>query len=269
VSAVSACTPGHIADREWWTTTIELNGWMNESPLAMQRQLSKNTPAHGVTVWTKTSQPAAQQLARKAVPTTRECITIYDTLYDTHIFALILARVPQPKPIEELTAVYEIKREAFNQDGALARELATNPLGPLNAEETPADLAALTVVANILLNLDGVLTRNWAERQTGHISRLRTTSASTHAPVWCLVTPRTACERPLRPTTVSGADRAAACEGDATQTVGLGWLNEPDRLASENVDLTRAAANGSDPPCSMSVCPWSTRTNPPWRGSLP
>jgi len=74
--------------------------------------------------------------------------------------ALILARVPQPKPIEELTAVYEIKREAFNQDGALARELATNPLGPLNAEETPADLAALTVVANILLNLDGVLTRN-------------------------------------------------------------------------------------------------------------
>jgi hypothetical protein len=30
----------------------------------------------------------------------------------------------------------------------------------LNAEETPADLAALTVVANILLNLDGVLTRN-------------------------------------------------------------------------------------------------------------
>jgi hypothetical protein len=30
--------------------TIELNGWMNEFPVAMQRQLSKNTSAHGVIV---------------------------------------------------------------------------------------------------------------------------------------------------------------------------------------------------------------------------
>ncbi len=74
--------------------------------------------------------------------------------------ALIVARVPQPKPIEELTALYESEREAFNQDAAVAKELATHPLGPLNAEETPEDLAALTVVANILLNLDGVVTRN-------------------------------------------------------------------------------------------------------------
>jgi hypothetical protein len=56
--------------------------------------------------------------------------------------------------------VCETKREAFNQDSTAAKALATNPLGQLSAEETPEDLAALTVVANILLNLDGVLTRN-------------------------------------------------------------------------------------------------------------
>jgi hypothetical protein len=91
-------------------------------------------------------------MAREGGATTRERVT--------YGLALVLARAPQPEQIEELTALYESEREAFNQDAAAAKELATNPLGPLNAEETPEDLAALTVVANILLNLDGVLTRN-------------------------------------------------------------------------------------------------------------
>ena len=37
--------------------------------------------------------------------------------------------------------------------------LATEPLGPLPAGMDPADLAAWTTVANVLLNLDGVLTK--------------------------------------------------------------------------------------------------------------
>jgi hypothetical protein len=121
------------------------------------RRVRTNTPLQAFVtlndpVYVEASQGLARRMAREGGATTRERVT--------YGLALVLARAPQPEQIEELTALYESEREAFNQDAAAAKELATNPLGPLNAEETPADLAALTVVANILLNLDGVLTRN-------------------------------------------------------------------------------------------------------------
>ncbi len=37
--------------------------------------------------------------------------------------------------------------------------MATEPLGPLPAGVRHAELAALTVVANVLLNMDGVLNK--------------------------------------------------------------------------------------------------------------
>ena len=121
------------------------------------RRVRTNTPLQAFVtlndpVYVEASQGLARRMAREGGATTRERVT--------YGLALVLARAPQPEQIEELTALYESEREAFNQDAAAAKELATNPLGPLNAEETPEDLAALTVVANILLNLDGVLTRN-------------------------------------------------------------------------------------------------------------
>ena len=47
----------------------------------------------------------------------------------------------------------------FRQHPDEARSLATEPLGPLPEGQDAAELAAWTTVANILLNLDGVLTR--------------------------------------------------------------------------------------------------------------
>ena len=40
-----------------------------------------------------------------------------------------------------------------------AAQLATDPLGPLSAGYEASELAAWTVVANVILNLDGVLTK--------------------------------------------------------------------------------------------------------------
>jgi hypothetical protein len=42
---------------------------------------------------------------------------------------------------------------------AAAVQMATEPLGPLPGGAEAADLAAWTVVSNVLLNLDGVLTK--------------------------------------------------------------------------------------------------------------
>ncbi|MFK7817627.1 MAG: DUF1553 domain-containing protein, partial [Planctomycetaceae bacterium] len=56
--------------------------------------------------------------------------------------------------IEHLVALFnDAKQQLAGQDAA-AKQLATNPLGELPAGVEPIDAAAMTVVANILLNLD-------------------------------------------------------------------------------------------------------------------
>jgi hypothetical protein len=47
----------------------------------------------------------------------------------------------------------------YQSDAAAAAKLATDPLGPLPEGMNSAEAAAWTVVANVLLNLDGVLMR--------------------------------------------------------------------------------------------------------------
>ncbi len=58
-----------------------------------------------------------------------------------------------------LVELYEAERERFRSDQEAAKALATDPLGPLPAGADAAELAAWTGVANVLLNLDGVLTK--------------------------------------------------------------------------------------------------------------
>jgi hypothetical protein len=59
--------------------------------------------------------------------------------------------------VTQLVSLYEEELAHYRQDVTAAEQLATDPLGPLPKEMDPAELAAWTVVANVLLNLDGVL----------------------------------------------------------------------------------------------------------------
>ena len=56
-------------------------------------------------------------------------------------------------------SLFQSERANFATDAADATKLATDPLGPLPAGADPAEMAAWTVIANVLLNLDGVLTK--------------------------------------------------------------------------------------------------------------
>jgi hypothetical protein len=49
---------------------------------------------------------------------------------------------------------------AYQSDKDGATKLATQPLGPLPENCEPAQAAAYTVVANVMLNLDAILTKN-------------------------------------------------------------------------------------------------------------
>jgi hypothetical protein len=68
-----------------------------------------------------------------------------------------LARAPKPVEQRELLGLLERSRTRFVRDPARAGEVATNPLGALPVGADVADLAAWTVVANVLLNLDEFL----------------------------------------------------------------------------------------------------------------
>ncbi len=74
-----------------------------------------------------------------------------------HGFRLCLGRHPGDAELDRLVRLYESARGKFANDRDAALKLATEPLGPAPAGADVADLAAWTVVGNVLLNLDEML----------------------------------------------------------------------------------------------------------------
>jgi hypothetical protein len=71
--------------------------------------------------------------------------------------SLALSRPADPAAVAALLKLYESEFARYSADAEAAKKLATEPLGPLPAGVNPAEAAAWTAVANVLLNLDGVL----------------------------------------------------------------------------------------------------------------
>jgi hypothetical protein len=93
---------------------------------------------------------AAQALARRIVKdggTTVESRIQY-------AFQQCLTRPAQERETQRLLTLYQEARERFSKNPKESLAMATEPLGPLPAGMDPADLAAWTVVSNVLLNLD-------------------------------------------------------------------------------------------------------------------
>ena len=120
------------------------------------KRVRTNTPLQAfVTLNDPVYVEAAQALARRIVAEGGSNL-------DDHVrFALqlCLCRQPRPEQLEQLIELYqgELVRYRKNREAAVA--LATEPLGALPSGMDPAELAAWTTVANVLLNLDGVLTK--------------------------------------------------------------------------------------------------------------
>ena len=120
------------------------------------RRPRTNTPLQAlVTLNDPVYVEAAQALARRmaaAGPTTAERIS--------NGFRRVLARRPAPAEVERLVRLHDESLATFRADSAAATSLATtfqgaeSPLGPLPAGTDVAEVAALTVVGNVLLNLD-------------------------------------------------------------------------------------------------------------------
>jgi hypothetical protein len=120
------------------------------------RRLPTNTPLQALVTlndpaYVEMSQALARRLLREggATPPQRA----------RYALSLALARPPQEAQVRALVSLYEKELAHYRGDAEAAKKLATDPLGPLPEGMDAAEVAAWTVVANVLLNLDGVLTR--------------------------------------------------------------------------------------------------------------
>jgi hypothetical protein len=121
------------------------------------RRVRTNTPLQAyVTLNDPAYVEAAQALARRILreggrsPADR-C---------RYALGLCLVRPPEPKQVEQLLALLaSAEEEYFRTDAKSAQALAQAPFAGASNDKDAAELAAWTIVANVLLNLDGVLTK--------------------------------------------------------------------------------------------------------------
>jgi mono/diheme cytochrome c family protein len=120
------------------------------------KRIRTNTPLQAfVTLNDPAYVEAAQALARRLV------LEGGKTPEDRARFGLTLClcRPPKEEQIITLVKLYQSELSHYRGDIPAATALATEPLGPIPNGMDPAELAAWTTVANVLLNLDGVLTK--------------------------------------------------------------------------------------------------------------
>jgi hypothetical protein len=124
--------------------------------LCSVRRTRTNTPLQAfVTLNDPVYVEAAQALARRVVA--EGGASPEDRV--RYALRLCLSRPPADEQVAALTALYRTERDRYTDDRASAVALSTEPLGPLPLGADPAELAAWTTIANVLLNLDAVLTK--------------------------------------------------------------------------------------------------------------
>ncbi len=120
------------------------------------KRVRTNTPLQSfVTMNDPVYVEAAQALARRIVREGGADVAARVR----YALQLCQCRPPRPEQAEPLRSLYEAELVRYRNDRQAAASLATDPIGPLPPGMDTAELAAWTAVANVLLNLDSVLTK--------------------------------------------------------------------------------------------------------------
>jgi hypothetical protein len=126
------------------------------------RRTPTNTPLQALVtmndpVYVEIAQALARRIVREAGPPAAGGTTVPERA--RYGLRLALARAPQEAQVRALISLYQTELAHYRRDPEAAKKLATDPLGPLPDGLDAAEMAAWTVVANVLLNLDGVLAK--------------------------------------------------------------------------------------------------------------
>ncbi|MFM7128839.1 MAG: DUF1553 domain-containing protein, partial [bacterium] len=121
------------------------------------RRIQTNTPLQTlVTLNDSVYVEAAQALARRAI---RESAAPDIRSKISSAVAMALLRPPTTEEVDSLVRLYNEQLAWYSQKPAEAEKMATLPLGPLPQGLNAAELAAMTNVTNVILNLDEFLTK--------------------------------------------------------------------------------------------------------------
>lgn len=121
------------------------------------RRVRTNTPLQAlVTLNDPVYIEAAQAMARRVL---REAPAADLDSRIRYAFLLAASRPPEAAEVESVKSLYNDGVAQFSANGEIALAMATIPLGPLADNSDGAELASWTLVSNVLLNLDEVLTK--------------------------------------------------------------------------------------------------------------
>lgn len=147
----------------FWRRTVPYPGMAAfDAPsreICTMRRMPTNTPLQALVtlndpVYVEMAQALGRRIVREGGATPIERVRFALTL--------ALARPPKPEEIETLLSLRTKELTYYQAHPDDAKRLATEPLGPIPADlkADNADLAAWTVIGNVLFNLDGVLNKS-------------------------------------------------------------------------------------------------------------
>ncbi|MCP3918129.1 MAG: DUF1553 domain-containing protein [bacterium] len=121
------------------------------------RRSRTNTPLQAFVtlndpVYVEAAQALARRIVREGGETTRARAS--------YGLELCLLRQPDEARVDVVEELFATELAHYAENEGAARALATDPLGPLEPDEPVVELAAWTVVANVLLNQDALLVKD-------------------------------------------------------------------------------------------------------------
>jgi hypothetical protein len=102
-------------------------------------------------VYVEAARALAERTLREGGPALRGQLS--------HAFRLALGRPPEPREVKVLERTFQTQREHYLKEKESAEKLVSVGESPREKSHAVADLAAMTGVANVLLNLNETLTK--------------------------------------------------------------------------------------------------------------
>ncbi|MDH3719761.1 MAG: DUF1553 domain-containing protein, partial [Planctomycetota bacterium] len=120
------------------------------------RRVRTNTPLQALVtlndpVYVEAAEGLARRIAREGGSSVAERVDF--------ALRLVTCREPEQREVDRLVRLYQRELEHYRSHRKAARQMAEKHLGPASGGVDLAELAAWTVVANVLLNLDEILVR--------------------------------------------------------------------------------------------------------------
>ena len=121
------------------------------------RRVRTNTPLQALVtlndpVFVEAAQGLARRMLAEADGTNADRIS--------YGFELCVARTPSELEVSQLIALYKQVHSDYQENVGEAEKMAFDPLGKPEDDADAVELAAWTVVANVLLNLDELIAKH-------------------------------------------------------------------------------------------------------------